>query len=92
MTKDCDTSGTEYLYIGLQGWSYHMGHLMGKKGSRGMPCAELASSVAQQAGFAIKGFCILHKMTAYAKAVLLLKHAMKISLDVRPTSKLGVSE
>ncbi|KAA6421765.1 MAG: hypothetical protein FRX49_08376 [Trebouxia sp. A1-2] len=46
-----------------------MGHLMGKKGSRGMPCAELASNVAQQAGFAIKRFCILHTVSVYAKAV-----------------------
>ncbi len=82
-------SGKGYLYTGLERWSYHMGHLMGKKGSRGMPCAELASKVAQQAGFAVKGLCILH-MTVYAKAVLLIKHAMKTSLDVRATSKLGV--
>ena len=90
LNKTVDCSGKWYLYTGLQGWSYHMGHLMGKKGSRGMPCAELASNVAQQAGFAIKGFCILHKMTAYAKAILVLKHAMKTSLGVRATSSLGV--
>lgn len=69
-----------------------MGHLMGKKGSRGMPHAELASNVAQQAGFAIKGLGILHKMTVYAKAVLLLKHAMMQTFSVCATSNLGAPE
>ena len=68
-----------------------MGHLMSKKGSRGMSCAELASNVAQQAGLAIKGFCILHKMAVYANAVLLIKHAVMMRLGVCATSSLGVS-
>jgi len=57
-----------------------------------MPCAELAGNVAQQACFAIKGFCILHKVTVYAEAVLLLKHAMMMSVGNSATSSLGVSE
>ena len=81
-----------YLYTSLEGWSYHMGHLMGKKGRMGMPCAELASNVAQQAGFAIKGLCILHEMTVYANPALVDKHAIQSSVGVSVTSCLEVSE
>ncbi len=37
-----------------------MGHLLGKQGSRGVPCAELARYVTQQAGLAVKRLCVLH--------------------------------